>query len=81
MLSFRLVIALFYVEDHRISRPSAQQKLALSGSAFGCRDTNRRSAVTPGCKMVGRSIGQMRLRRRFGVYTLAVHRRNQSIGE
>ena len=36
--------------------------------------------ITPGCKMVGRSLGAMRLRRRFGVYVLAVHRRNQNIG-
>ncbi len=36
--------------------------------------------ITPGCKMVGRSLGSMRLRRRFGVYPLAVHRRNQNIG-
>ena len=36
--------------------------------------------ITPGCKMVGRSLGQMWLRRRFGVYPLAVHRRNQNIG-
>ncbi len=35
--------------------------------------------ITPGCKMVGRSLGAMRLRRRFGVYPLAVHRRNQNI--
>ncbi|MGJ8544741.1 MAG: SLC13 family permease [Sulfitobacter sp.] len=36
--------------------------------------------ITPGCKMVGRSLGNMRLRRRYGVYPLAVHRRNQNIG-
>jgi di/tricarboxylate transporter len=36
--------------------------------------------ITPGCKMVGRVLGEMRLRRRYGVYTLAVHRRNQNIG-
>ena len=36
--------------------------------------------ITPGCKMVGRTLGQLRLRRRFGVYPLAVHRRNQNIG-
>ncbi len=36
--------------------------------------------ITPGCKMVGRSLGAMRLRRRYGVYVLAVHRRNQNIG-
>ena len=37
--------------------------------------------ITPGCKMVGRELGSMRLRRRFGVYPLAVHRRNQNIGQ
>ncbi len=36
--------------------------------------------ITPGCLMVGRSLGQMRLRRRYGVYPLAAHRRNQNIG-
>jgi di/tricarboxylate transporter len=36
--------------------------------------------ITPGCRMVGRSLGQLRLRRRYGVYPLAVHRRNQNIG-
>lgn len=36
--------------------------------------------ITPGCKMIGRSLGRMRLRRRYGVYPLAVHRRNQNIG-
>lgn len=36
--------------------------------------------ITPGCRMVGRSLGQMRLRRRYGVYPLAAHRRNQNIG-
>ncbi len=36
--------------------------------------------ITPGCKMVGRSLGSLRLRRRYGVYVLAAHRRNQNIG-
>jgi di/tricarboxylate transporter len=36
--------------------------------------------ITPGCKMVDRSLGAMRLRRRYGVYPLAVHRRDQNIG-
>ena len=36
--------------------------------------------ITPGCHMVGRTLGAMRLRRRYGVYPLAVHRRNQNIG-
>ena len=36
--------------------------------------------ITPGCKMVGRALGSMRLRRRYGIYVLAVHRRNQNVG-
>lgn len=36
--------------------------------------------ITPGCHMVGRSLGSMRLRRRYGVYVIAAHRRNQNIG-
>ncbi len=36
--------------------------------------------ITPGCRMIGRSLGSLRLRRRYGVYVLAVHRRNQNIG-
>lgn len=36
--------------------------------------------ITPGCKMIGRSLGAMRLRRRYGVYPIAVHRSNQNIG-
>ncbi|MBC6438634.1 MAG: SLC13 family permease [Rhodobacteraceae bacterium] len=36
--------------------------------------------ITPGCRMVGRSLGAMRLRRRYGVYPLAVHRRSRNIG-
>ncbi|HGG06482.1 MAG TPA: SLC13 family permease, partial [Aliiroseovarius sp.] len=37
--------------------------------------------VTPGCKMIGRSLGEMRLRRRYGVYLLAVHRKNQNLAQ
>ncbi|WP_071797072.1 SLC13 family permease [Natronohydrobacter thiooxidans] len=53
------------------------------------RDVDRLSSVatdtvevliSPDCKMVGRRLGDMRLRRRYGVYPLAVHRRNQNIG-
>ena len=37
--------------------------------------------ISPGCRMIGRSLGEMRLRRRYGVYPLAVHRRSQNIGQ
>jgi di/tricarboxylate transporter len=36
--------------------------------------------ISPGCRMIGRSLGSLRLRRRYGVYPLAAHRRNQNIG-
>ncbi|MEM9437991.1 MAG: SLC13 family permease [Pseudomonadota bacterium] len=36
--------------------------------------------ISPGARMVGRSLGALRLRRRYGVYPLAVHRRAQNIG-
>ena len=36
--------------------------------------------VTPGCLMIGKTLGQLRLRRRYGVYPLAVHRRDKNIG-
>jgi len=36
--------------------------------------------ITPGCRMVGRSLGALRLRRRYGVYPLAVHRKSRNIG-
>ncbi|TVR44902.1 MAG: SLC13 family permease [Rhodobacteraceae bacterium] len=53
------------------------------------RDVDRLSSVetttvevliSPESRMVGRRLGTMRLRRRYGVYPLAVHRRNQNIG-
>lgn len=35
--------------------------------------------IPPGARLVGRSLGDLRLRRRYGVYPMAVHRRNQNI--
>ncbi len=37
--------------------------------------------ITPNCKMVGRRLGTLRLRRRYAVYTLAVHRRDTNLGQ
>ena len=36
--------------------------------------------ITPECGMVGKTLGRLSLRRHYGVYPLAVHRRNQNIG-
>lgn len=35
--------------------------------------------ITPNCRMVGRNLAAMRLRRRFAVYVLAAHRRDSNI--
>ncbi|CTQ50415.1 SLC13 family permease [Jannaschia donghaensis] len=35
--------------------------------------------ITPDAKMVGRRLGNLRLRRRYGVYTLALHRRDRNM--
>ena len=43
--------------------------------------TTVEALISPGCRMLGRSLGALRLRRRYGVYVLAVHRRNQNIGQ
>ena len=36
--------------------------------------------ISPGARMIGRRLGDLRLRRRYGVYPIAAHRRNQNIG-
>lgn len=48
---------------------------------IGSRKTTTVEAlISPGCRMIGKSLGSIRLRRRYGVYLLAVHRRNQNLG-
>ncbi|MBE0412516.1 SLC13 family permease [Yoonia sp.] len=37
--------------------------------------------ITPNCKMIGRRLGALRLRRHYAVYTLAVHRRDINIAQ
>lgn len=36
--------------------------------------------ISPGARMIGRKLGALRLRRRYGVYVLALHRRDQNFG-
>ena len=35
--------------------------------------------VAPGCHLIGRTLGQAHLRRNFGVYPMALHRKNQNM--
>lgn len=43
--------------------------------------TTVEALITPNCRMVGRTLGSMRLRRRFAVYPLAVHRRDTNLSQ
>lgn len=36
--------------------------------------------ITPAARLVGRRLGDLRLRRRYGVYPLAIHRRDRNLG-
>ncbi len=59
---------------------SAAKSLRLVDKLSSVQTDTVEVLITPGCQMVGRVLGSMRLRRRYGVYPLAVHRRNQNIG-
>ena len=71
-----------------VLRTEMQELLGLKDSnkvtlvdRVGSKSTTTVEAlILPDCKLVGRSLGSLRLRRRYGVYPLAVHRRNQNIG-
>ena len=58
----------------------ANPELRLVDQLSSVRTSTVEVLISPGCKLVGRSLGSLRLRRRYGVYPLAVHRRSQNIG-
>jgi di/tricarboxylate transporter len=74
--------------DRVVLRTEMHELLGLKDSSqvtlvdrVGSKSTTTVEAlIMPDCKLVGRSLGSLRLRRRYGVYPLAVHRRNQNIG-
>jgi di/tricarboxylate transporter len=74
--------------DRVVLRTEMQELLGLKDSnavtlvdrVGSKRTTTVEALISPECKLVGRSLGSLRLRRRYGVYPLAVHRRNQNIG-
>ena len=75
--------------DRIVLRTSVGELLSITGAEEGVepvdkidsRETSTVEAlITPACRMVGRALGDLRLRRRFGVYVLAVHRQDQNIG-
>ncbi|MEM9717506.1 MAG: SLC13 family permease [Pseudomonadota bacterium] len=57
------------------------QNLMFLGDAEERETSTIEALIPPGSKLVGRTLGELRLRRRYGVYPLAVHRRNQNLGQ
>ncbi|MGB0507629.1 MAG: SLC13 family permease [Pikeienuella sp.] len=53
--------------------------LAMVDQLSSEETTTVEALIGPDCRLVGRSLGQLRLRRRYGVYPLAVHRRSQRV--
>ncbi|MEL6576001.1 MAG: SLC13 family permease [Pseudomonadota bacterium] len=77
--------------DRVVLRSGVNELLSLRGNralsmvgqleAVGEKSTVTVEAlITPDCKLVGRQIGDVRFRRRYGVYPLAVHRRAERVG-
>ncbi|NRA98801.1 MAG: SLC13 family permease [Rhodobacteraceae bacterium] len=58
----------------------ANKDLRTVDKLSSVQTTTVEALITPGCRMIGRTLGTLRLRRRYGVYPLAVHRRSQNIG-
>ncbi|MGB1209382.1 MAG: SLC13 family permease, partial [Paracoccaceae bacterium] len=73
----RVVLRTQMTELLSLQRTKSLKRLDQVGAV---ETTTVEALITPGCKMVGRRLGTLRLRRRFGVYPLAVHRRNENIG-
>ncbi len=54
--------------------------VVLADKVSSRETTTVEALISPGCHMIGRSLRGLHLRRRYGVYPLAVHRRNQNLG-
>ncbi|GLQ34636.1 sodium:sulfate symporter [Amylibacter marinus] len=54
--------------------------VSVADSVSSKEATTVEALITPGCRMIGRRLGKLHLRRGYGVYALALHRKNQNIG-
>ncbi len=74
--------------DRIVLRTEMQELLGLKDSKqvrlvdriASTRTSTVETLILPGCRMIGYSLGQLRLRRRYGVYPVAVHRRSRNFG-
>lgn len=56
------------------------KEVLLADKVSHRESTTVEALIAPGCRLVGRKLSDLNLRRRYGVYPLAVHRRNQNLG-
>ncbi len=56
-------------------------KLTLVDEISSQETVTVEALISPDCKLVNVRLGEKRLRRRYGVYPLAVHRRNDRVGD
>ncbi|WP_425091958.1 SLC13 family permease [Tropicimonas sp. S265A] len=71
---------LLSIKSNKLVETSTGPEVEGIDKLSSVRTTTVEVLITPGCGLVGRSLGQLRLRRRYGVYPIAAHRRNQNIG-
>ena len=57
------------------------RELAMVDQIASTKTTTVEALIGPDCRLVGRPLGQVRLRRRYGVYPLAVHRRAHRVAQ
>ncbi|MEO0363516.1 MAG: SLC13 family permease, partial [Pseudomonadota bacterium] len=55
--------------------------LAMVDQISSTKTATVEALIGPDCRLIGRSLGRLRLRRRYGVYPLAVHRRAQRVAQ
>ncbi len=55
------------------------RKITLVDEIASAESVMVEALIGPDCTLVGRTLGRLRLRRRYGVYPLAVHRRSERV--
>jgi di/tricarboxylate transporter len=58
---------------------SEDTDVALANSVSSRAARTVEALITPGCRMIGRRLRQLRLRRHYGVFPLALHRKNRNL--
>lgn len=57
------------------------REIAMVDEIASSESVTVEALIGPDCRLVGRTFGRLRLRRRYGVYPLAVHRRSERVGQ